>query len=606
MATATEQGAAGLKLTMKLGSVSYSYDLYFLLALTLAVIVVFLFSMQKFAQPTASDRQGDFLTPLLPKFMTTQQEYSRALIFYVTTMIFIVVILSFLGPRVVSLGSTTVPEAPVALPLFIALVLVGVLPNVPWLQELELHLRRFAHERAFIPRAARATADKLAAADLNFTQYDTAQVLNAPGMRGVERSDFKAARGTLEYSWARVSCLLFQLRRQQDGGLDMPFDREVLERYAKDLDNLAVKRKSMEDDITRYRAEREKNAYYEDESAQRAIRQMLHQLYILLGCAVRLKLSSNFIQRFGFELPPDPAAPSNRNIMIVGLAVMTVSVFLVVYAAIGLVWFGSVEHIWRPSSLFPVQLYQPYVWAISSLLAHGTAILVADWLRRRLKTKRRWFARSSTIPRRNPANYVLVAVACAIAGLIVNYLWGLIFAGPSLRLALYASPTALLPAVTGGFYVFHLDNVELKRRPSRFIEIGMQAVVTGFCGFAATSASLGLLGIEVQVDLLLLYVVVGFVIGASLAWYVPKAADLSMHDPLTEEANFRLNVLKSEAAKLFGHDDLADQWIDEPITSLGNMSPRQGSMDIAQFEKSLAILRAQMPATQSAAGNAPN
>ena len=120
MATATQESASALTLTLRFGSVSYSYDVYFLVALLLGVIVVFLFSMQKFAEPAAdSDGDSDFITPLLPKYMTTPQEYSRALIFYVTTMELVLVIMSFLGPRIASLGSTNVPHAPAAWPLFI-------------------------------------------------------------------------------------------------------------------------------------------------------------------------------------------------------------------------------------------------------------------------------------------------------------------------------------------------------------------------------------------------------------------------------------------------------------------------------------------------------
>jgi hypothetical protein len=583
-------------LQLTFGDIVYSYDLYFLLALALAVIVVFLFSMQKFAEPTGSDKDHDFLTPLLPKFMTTPQEYSRALIFYITTMILCVVLLSFLGPRVVALGSTSVPDAPAALPLFIALVLVGVLPNVPWLQELELHLRRFAHERALVPRAARATAEKLGAADIDFTRYNSDQVLSAPGMRGVQSSDMAAPRDTLEYAWARLSCLLYQLRRQQDMGMNLPFDGEVLDRYARDLDNLALKRKSLEDEIERYRAEKAKNNYYANSDLQRTIRQMLYQLYTLLGCAVRLKLDSDFIQAFGFELPPHQAAPSNRSIMIVGLSVMTASVFLVVYAAIGAAWLGKLENVWTPSELFPVQTYQPFVWAISSLLAHGTAILVGDWFRKRKLSRGHWFSHTSALPRRNPANYVLTGVMCALSGIVVNFLWGLLFAGPSWILAIYALPVSLLPAVTGSFYVYHLDHVELQCRPMRAVEVGLQAVVTGFCAFAATHASLGMVGVPAAVDYLALYFVVGLIVGGSLAWYIPRAANLRANDPLLAELRSRVDILKAEARKRFGRDDLADAWIDQPNSGLDNMSPRQGSASLATFEKALTILRANAPA----------
>ena len=510
------------KLTFQFGSVSYSYDLYFLLALALAVAVIYLFSMQRFAQPIVDKAGNDFVTPLLPKYMTTPQEYSRALIFYTTSMIIFVVVLSFLGPRVVALGSTTVPDAPAALPLFIALVLVGVLPNVPWLQQLEMQLRRFAHERAFIPKAARVTADKLASADFDFSRFNSDAVLRSPSMRAVEPGDFAASRDTLEYSWARLSCLLYQLRRRQDTDQVLPFDGDVLEMVAKDFEDIVLRRKSLEDDVTFYRAEKAKNQYYSNDGLQRQIRAMLRRLYLLMGCAVRLQLSSDFIGEFGFVLKPDDRmTTSNRNVMTVGLAVMTGCVFVTIYAAIGIAWFASASGLWVPSGSFPQTAWSPFPWALSALLVHGAAIVVADWLRRRIRsgTGVNW--------QLNIAHYIYGALFSAVAGFIVNFVWSLIFIGPSLRVATFVLPTMLVPAVSGGFYIFHLDNVELGKRPRPFFEVAPQAIATAFAGFASSTAQYALVDATAPLDFVLLNIFVCTIVGASLAWYIPRAASSS-------------------------------------------------------------------------------
>ncbi len=526
--------------------------------------------------------------------MTTPQEYSRALMFYIGTLIVFVAVLSFLGPRVLSLNSSKVPETSAALPMFVALVLVGLLPSVPWLQQIELQLRRFAHERAYIPRAARAAADKLAAADFDFSAYDSGLVLNSPGMRAVEPSDFAAARDTVEYAWARLSALLYQLRRRQDAGLTMPFDGEVLQLYARDLDNLLLKRKSLEDDIIHYREEKQKNVYYSNDDLHRTIRKMLQQLYILLGCAVRLKLSPTFIREFGFDLESDDkGVATNTNLMTVGLGVMTVCVFLAIYVAIAIGRLATFYGVWTPSESFPHDLLQPFPWAISALLAHGTAIFVANWLRRLRRPGTRPFAVAAAVPKRNAATYVYAAILSGAAGFVVNFLWGLVFISPSLRLAVYAAPTALLPAATGAFYIFHLDNVELQERPARYIEIGSQALVTGFCGFAASSAQYAMYDMQPLLDNVLLTAGIGVIIGASLAWYIPRAADRSAHDPLMKELNLRVVLLRNEATKIFGGRDRADAWIEAPNVGLANHSPRESSADIALFEKALSLLRAQ-------------
>jgi hypothetical protein len=145
-----------------------SSSIYFFLCLGAAILIVLLFAMKKFEESTLDATEDEFFVQLLPRYLATRQEYSRALVWYVVTLILTVVIFSLLGPRVISLGGSQTGALGNVLPLFIALVLVGVLPTVPVLQGIEPLLRRFFHERAFIPSAARATAEKMAAADFDF------------------------------------------------------------------------------------------------------------------------------------------------------------------------------------------------------------------------------------------------------------------------------------------------------------------------------------------------------------------------------------------------------------------------------------------------------
>src|SRR5262245_40545797 len=87
---------------------------------------------------------------------------------------------------------------------------------------------------------------------------------------------------------------------------------------------------------------------------------------------------------------------------------------------------------------------------------HFVAIMVADLIRRRAIKKGGWFRPTTS------ANYVRVAVVCGLAGYAGLVLWGL---GQvrALRLdeLLIDAPYALLAMATGGFYVYHLDNVQM-------------------------------------------------------------------------------------------------------------------------------------------------
>ena len=98
----------------------------------------------------------------------------------------------------------------------------------------------------------------------------------------------------------------------------------------------------------------------------------LWQLYILIGCAVRLRAGSESYEtwrRFGFVLRPVAAQPENRDAMVVGFAVMTVSVFAIVYAAIGMAHTG----LWQPAANFPAKAYETFIWA--DIRRHGRTAL---------------------------------------------------------------------------------------------------------------------------------------------------------------------------------------------------------------------------------------
>lgn len=602
-----DQVNPGITLTIP-GGVSYSYDFTFLAAVVLAVLVVILFSISKFEESTIEKNDDELLSQLLPRYMSTPEEYTRALLAYVTAMSLIVVALSFLGPRVINLGATNMPESPSALPLFIALVLVGVLPNVPWLQQIEWRLRRFAHERAFIPKAARASAERLAAAEFDYAAYQAPKILRSSSMRGVEVDDFSASRDSIEYAWARLSCLLYRVKYWQDLGLGGPLDVEVLERYAKDIENIALKRRSMEDDIAQYRKAKLDNPYYGDDELHASIWKTLRSLYILLGCAVRLKLDDDTemnpaLKAFGFKFGSVSSPQTHKNVMVVGLAVMWVSIFLIVYAAIGI---GSLN-LWGRSSLFPQAPFEAFVWSFSAVLAHGSAIATAEWVRSRRVARGRWFARGP-VKRRTAANYIFVAVACAITGFVALFGLSVLLVTPSLDLAKSLLSYSLLPAASGAFYVLHLDNVDLAHRPQRKVEIATQALVTGFCGFVAATISLGFMqiGLAAALDYVSLIAVFGIVVGASLAWYIPAAVASSKYDPLADALAVRVSALKAEALRSLGSAELADGWVERPNPSLNNQSPRAASTDIVQFEKAMGLLQNAPAPVLVGAGARPN
>lgn len=571
-------------------------SIYFFLCLSAAIALVFLFCRKKFDEPSVEKHEDDFAYQLLPRYLATKQEYSRGFLIYFGSMAFTVFMLSLVGPKPLSAFGVDIPPqlGNAAVPLFVALVLVGILPNVPVLQEIEKWIRKYAHERAFIPASARAAAENLSAADFDFDAYDTEDVLQTPEMRGVERADFNKPRRSLEHSWARLSCLVYELKWRRMAGMIEALDGELLRKYAADLDSIEDKRNALEGDVAHYRATRAGG-----DVLHRTIRGVLYKLYVLLACATRSKAQpqssmQRALRKFGFVVSPTPNVPENRDLMIVGITVMAASVLVVCFAALVLGRLG----LWAVSGDFPSVGYQPFSIMASTVLAHSAAIFVAELIRTRRIAKGCWFNQNGTAARATGANYIRVALACGVAGYGVFILWGLVFQSAAAELFKEAAPFALLPAATGGFFACHLDNAELNSRPPRFIEVAVQSAITGFCGLAASTASL-VLAIDAPVaalDEILLMTAVGATIGGSFGWYLPTAAAALRYDPLAVAREERLRTLEVTALQHFEDPVKARQWIERPLSALRNLSPKLAATDIETYEHAISLLEPPQPA----------
>src|SRR4051794_21120763 len=137
-----------------------------------AIWLVYLFCRKQFAERIVTTN-SDYIYQLLPGQLATREEYSKGFMIYFVSVAAMVALLSLLGPENLKSLGITLPTGLtyVTLPLAIALILMGALPNVPGLTTIERRLREYAHERAYIPDAARATAQRLAAADFDFSSY---------------------------------------------------------------------------------------------------------------------------------------------------------------------------------------------------------------------------------------------------------------------------------------------------------------------------------------------------------------------------------------------------------------------------------------------------
>lgn len=571
----------------------FPVDWYFFVGLSIGAFVVALGSLQKFNEPSGPRGEGDLIRQLLPKDLTTHEEYSRAfLLYYLAPMLCLLFGIALLGPGILKLAKIDLPEVGWGAgvwPIAAALMLAGLV-NVAWIKELELQLRRFAHDRAYIPERARATAERLRIADFDFSGYRRS--LSAPAMNGVKQHDFDSDPETVEYAWARLSCLSYKIgrRREADGSADL--DSDMLERYTPQLAEIASRRQSMLQDMDQYRGDIAAGNPAPANALVQRIDNAFRQLCLLLGCAVLLKrgrradMSSAF-HPFGFRLSAIANTEGNPNLIIVGLTIMTASILVLVFAAVIIAWQFGTGSAWTPSVDYPKMSYDPFLWAISAALSYGTAVVVADRMRARLIRGQRWFASGTA----DPANYIRVAVISGLAGYVVMCLWGAVLQGPAYGLFTGAAPYALLPAATGAFYAAHLDNVAFALRPARYREIGAQALVTGFCALIAAPAWLTLgRGVSGAADFIALSGVLGVAAGASLAWYIPVAAEARQNTPLKVVLSARLTKLEAIARERFRSEELARQWLHEPSSDLDNKSPLSAAEDIEAYNKVVNLL----------------
>ena len=579
-------------LPMKIGVPLDELSVLFFASLGFAIWLVYVFCQRKFAERGVA-ASGDFIYQLLPRQLATREEYSHGFVIYFGSMAVMVVFLSLLGANNLEQLGIELPKhlSYVAVPVAIALVLMGALPNVPGLMVIETFLRQYAHERAYIPDSARATGERLAAADFDFTSYQ-GEALRSPEMRGVEPADFTKPRHTLEHGWARLCCLVFAQKSYRMEALTGSLDAGLLRNYQKDLELVEAQKRSMEAEVAAWRTARASDPFYSNESLRAGIVDNLCKLYILLGCAVRLKVPPSddidqALRPLGFRLNHASRPPGTGDMKLVCLAAITISTALLGFAAIALGQRGW----WEMSPGYPQTMLQPFVDTVSTLIPHATAIMIADLLRRHRISKGSWFVASGQRQRANGANYIRVALASGVAGYLGLILWGLTQAAPTADSFRIEIPNALLAMVTGGFYAWHLDNAEIGRRPSRSWELGSESVLTGLCGLIAACATWQIIlgAAAAAVDRIILITVINATVGLVLAWYIPLAA-ARQYDPLSDAGKERVRALETAAEVRLGNSAAA--WLDRPHPVLGSKSPRTAAADeVDGYERAISLLQ---------------
>jgi len=205
-------------------------------------------------------------------------------------------------------GSALPEKLSGSLPIWLALALTGVIPNIKILDQMELGIRELAHAIAKVPHGTTETADRLYKAsfypaDLYLNPANRNQEplsLTAPG-------DFAFDAPPLLNTWARTCSLVWRLSK--DSPVEQVFDAGLLSRCNLQLRAIEREVHHLSEDVTEYRRQ-----YAEHPSAlpSRTLHVMVEQLYrrviVLASCAARHRhpawdaLDQAF-ESIGFKLP---------------------------------------------------------------------------------------------------------------------------------------------------------------------------------------------------------------------------------------------------------------------------------------------------------------
>jgi hypothetical protein len=580
----------------------YEFNGAFLLALILGGVVVMLFANECFNKPTYDQDENDPATQFLPKYLATHQEYSIALLMYVTSLELSFLVLSLIGPKTfVEIGllkNTSVSYE--AFPLWVALVLTGLIPNLPVLKEIERKIRKIFHAKAFIPDGAKKTANALAGASFDFSLYKTPDVLNSGVFHCVDEADFDRSHTSLEYRWARTCALMYRLQRIERAAENAEdIDDQVFIVCRKEFEVLKIAFRALDGRIHNYKEGQSNNETVNDE-LDAELGAFLRRLYVFIGCAVRLSHQTpqeidGALNRLGFKLRHSDEIRIDWNIFIVGLPMMALFVFVATLFAPDLFeGYPQVKYL-------PATSHDAFKCASSALLFHSAAAITAIRLRSRWLQDNRWISVWNGAPdgARPLDRYILVALAAATSGYFALVCYQLLIYPPSWQILVSALWWSPLAGLTGFFIAYYFDN-KTANWMQRVTEPIVQAAVMGCVAYfiaqerlPAFKAAAAISG-QHETDQAFLFFIAGIaaLIGFSLGAYLPqqqrKREQIAYRD--------RVNRVTWEAQSVFNDTNEAQRWLETEQASLGGLKP----VEVVRTEEGLNYVMDALAGLQTA------
>lgn len=175
----------------------------------LGTLVVVLFGWNKFHEESPDFRinyKNRIVSQILLKDLTFQSAFTKALAIYTAILIFFFVTLVLVGKGLGIPGQDKISET--AWPLFCALIIVGLTPNLPWISQIELWLRGMMHSRAMIMRASEGLYGQLVRTKQDWKDLPDNRIKEIFPIKGMDRLYAEEELSPETVSWIRASILI--------------------------------------------------------------------------------------------------------------------------------------------------------------------------------------------------------------------------------------------------------------------------------------------------------------------------------------------------------------------------------------------------------------
>jgi hypothetical protein len=542
-------------------------------ALVAGIIIVFS-ANKTFNEPTTTPNAALFETTLPTSIIGSKERLGLAKLSYILGLELILALMSIAGPQAVNSltsGGNEFKGQMIAWPIFLALVLTGVIPKVAWLQKVELSVRTRAHDWALIPEAVREIAKQICRVELKILPTDLTRLERF----GIVPKHLAEPPSSINHLWARIQYTIMKVNDLaelwSDGAV---FEKEFIylssraHQFERKVDRL--RRHGTSDDIV-----------VRQEDARKDLSDLLKRISIFLACASMANCRSDSeamtqLRAAGYAMPEVSPGPSFINRHFCAILVLLAFVFLV--TALG------------NFLLLKANRYDAILgaldWAVGALLLHGSAALAASSYRRERLDLDKWKGQPSDILM--ASFWGIIASALSITAYVL--LFHPEFVPHLIRGVL---PWALLGGVTAGFVAFYLSIPQIQRSKPRCL---LDAILQG--GGTALAVWILLIATDAQFSTStassseLFKCVVGFGIGCIIGWFVPSEYRRAIPYDGDRYARMRYLDMRSRATKLFQENQAhVNEWLYSRLPDLG-CSPFEAAATQAASARVFNILKA--------------